>query len=685
MSEATSKTSVLFPYPCPMGVLGVAVLLWSWYCGIWPIGVAMAILLELPRWLPFRFPLKENHFIRLANISTIILILCTTLFFVFSMQQSIFLLMQWMPLLLFLILLGQLYSSPGLLPLKAVVAVLRKPGRAQGFPQYLDLRLPYLLLVLVAGSMAAPREISFYMVSMALLFWGLWCVRPKTQSALLWLAVGMMAAAMGFFMQLGIQQLQGIVQDAGMEWFQDWSHQNPTRKSTAIGQLGRLKLSNRILMRVKSSEPGSRLLKQASYNRYYGGSWYAADTEFEQLYPVAKDRWLLTNTPPYESDKFPSVPWLQISAYLNKGEGFLALPSGSRLLQNRRTGEIWKNRFGTVQIKNAPGLLDFTVYYDDRFTTAEKTMRLDLELPRAYNQVTKAVVQELGLDRLAPQQALLKLKEYFASHFTYSLVQSEMDTIFQPIHHFLRQSRSGHCEYFATAGALILRAAGLPSRYASGYLMTEYQSSSETYLIRSRHAHAWTQVYVGNRWVDVDFTPSTWAAMEDEAAPWWESVYDVMSYGVFAVAHWWWAKPRSLWDYGLYLLLLLFAYLGVKKLRQLGLRRLLSWKPKLVRLSPHEAASHSASPFQTIITCLEIELAPRRGGETTRNWLQRICRDTNIHPKAPVLSAELVDTLMDLLQQHYQYRFHSGIHKGSEELQRGVTDWLRRYHARSTD
>ena len=78
----------------------------------------------------------------------------------------------------------------------------------------------------------------------------------------------------------------------------------------------------------------------------------------------------------------------------------------------------------------------------------------------------------------------------------------------QPVSTFLFESKSGHCEYFASSMALLLRAAGIPTRLINGYLMGEYNPVGQDYIIRESDAHSWIEVYVpGQGWIEFDPTP----------------------------------------------------------------------------------------------------------------------------------------------------------------------------------
>lgn len=105
------------------------------------------------------------------------------------------------------------------------------------------------------------------------------------------------------------------------------------------------------------------------------------------------------------------------------------------------------------------------------------------------------------------RQRLLKLRDHLRSSLAYSLETSNLDSL-DPIENFLFAEQRGHCEYFATAAALLARALGIPSRMAYGWTTGTYYESSNMFVFRAREAHAWTEVCLdGYGWVVLDATP----------------------------------------------------------------------------------------------------------------------------------------------------------------------------------
>ncbi len=77
------------------------------------------------------------------------------------------------------------------------------------------------------------------------------------------------------------------------------------------------------------------------------------------------------------------------------------------------------------------------------------------------------------------------------------------------VDYFLFDLRRGYCDYYATAMAILARAAGLPARVAVGYASGQFDVVTHTYTVTEADAHSWTQVYFPNYgWVDFEPTSS---------------------------------------------------------------------------------------------------------------------------------------------------------------------------------
>lgn len=115
------------------------------------------------------------------------------------------------------------------------------------------------------------------------------------------------------------------------------------------------------------------------------------------------------------------------------------------------------------------------------------------------------------------------LMEYLGE-FEYSLDQPQSERVAagaDPLEGFLFETHAGHCEYFATALALLLREVDVPTRIVNGYYGGHYNSMGEYYAVRQADAHSWVEVHFGPLgWVTVDPTPAAGLVAGDGAPLW---------------------------------------------------------------------------------------------------------------------------------------------------------------------
>jgi len=78
-----------------------------------------------------------------------------------------------------------------------------------------------------------------------------------------------------------------------------------------------------------------------------------------------------------------------------------------------------------------------------------------------------------------------------------------------PLEDFLFHQSAGHCEYFASAAAMLLRLGGVPTRYVNGFLGGEWNGLRQSVTVRDNRAHSWVEAYLGSPgWVRVEATPA---------------------------------------------------------------------------------------------------------------------------------------------------------------------------------
>jgi transglutaminase-like putative cysteine protease len=123
----------------------------------------------------------------------------------------------------------------------------------------------------------------------------------------------------------------------------------------------------------------------------------------------------------------------------------------------------------------------------------------DPRIPLLAKSLTASATTDLGRAR-ALEQGLLRDYGY-----TLELPQRQQK---DPLADFLFTRRKGHCEYFASAMAVMLRTLKIPSRLATGFQNGVYNPISDLWLVRASDAHSWVEAWIpGHGWTTFDPTP----------------------------------------------------------------------------------------------------------------------------------------------------------------------------------
>lgn len=99
--------------------------------------------------------------------------------------------------------------------------------------------------------------------------------------------------------------------------------------------------------------------------------------------------------------------------------------------------------------------------------------------------------------------------DWLRSTHGYTTNLQRNERIADPLEDFIFTQTAGHCEYFASAAAVMLRLVGVPTRYVNGFLGGEWNEFGEHITVRDNRAHSWVEAYLGALgWVRVDATPA---------------------------------------------------------------------------------------------------------------------------------------------------------------------------------
>lgn len=566
--------------------------------------------------------------------------------------------LRWVPIIFYPFLAAQVFSTRDKIPLATISLIMRRrrnQARLLGQPVTAEpgfhAGYPYFAACLLAASVHSAEGNSFFWGLCVLLAWALWAQRSRRFAVAVWATALLAAIALGFAGQRSVGQLQRYLEHINPQWFARFMRRgfgfDPMQSRTALGSVGELKTSGAIIIRLepKDGSPAPTYLRQASYRSYRTPIWFAGGS--------LDDFTFIPESPP-NSLIWPLVPdktntaAVSIASYLDGRRGLLPLPMGSGRLEQLNVIELKKNLTGAV-LASGPGLAIFDALYGPGATIdSPPEPDLDLNIPDREIPALDTVIEEMNLREQSPAQVLQTLSGFFADKFTYSTWQGAVrsqDSNVTPLSRFLTQTRSGHCEYFATATVLLLRRLEIPARYAVGFAV--HESSGDNYVVRLRDAHAWTLVWDEDRqtWHEFDTTPASWIEEESKNPSPWRWLSDAWSRVKFEIAKFRWGQSRMrqylVWVLVPVLVLLLYQII-VRSSRR---RR---------REKPRETDADFIWPgLDSEFYVLEKRLAargvPRAVGEPLSAWLERLA-------DAPGM-VDLRASLRELLRLHYRYRF----------------------------
>lgn len=656
----------------PPLLLGAALIFWGWQTDLIIIAVIMALILEGSRIIKFRFAFSQEDVNRFSDLSSISFAgMLIYLFATSRSAQSVITLIMWMPIALLPLFISQVYSTKEKIDISALFLVLRSKSRGiKTRPVELNISYLYFALCILSASAANSRTIAFYGGLLILAAWSMWSLRSRRFSSILWIALLLLSGVVGYAGQFGLHRLQLSLEELALTSFADLFPKdlNPYKARTAIGELGRLKLSDSILFRVKSENyhGNSILLREASYKAYRNSMWFATRTKFEELKPEGDaSTWRVKKNTDYEDQT------LTISQPLKRGSGMLKLPLTVFGIEDLPVLKLTKNQYGAFKVEDGPGLVNYRVKFGAGVTPDSPPDEADLYIPPAEMGAILKIVQELDLKSASPDEALQLLQNYLQEEYMYSLDLAGKKSGVTPLENFLLNSRKGHCEFFATATVLILRAMGIPARYAVGYSVHEFSDLEDFFVVRSRHAHAWAMVYIDGAWKNFDTTPISWVTAEEETASMFEPFTDFLSYTFYKFSRWRWSeREEGLLKYLKWLLIpLVFFILH----RFYSRKRISKESEEKEGKEIEDIKKGTDSAFYLIEEKLVQAGYNRRTSETFTDWLNRIEK----------MNPQMVSyrNLKSLLDTHYRYRFDpKGITKNEKgKFKSDVQLWLEQY------
>jgi len=279
-----------------------------------------------------------------------------------------------------------------------------------------------------------------------------------------------------------------------------------------LGEIGEIKTTSRPVMHVHFSDvhaPANLKWRGATLSDFNGRAWFEPSSDPRWISPVAKGVFQLADD--QQRRRLGRSVNYRIS--FNSIDSDVLFFAGKPEIVYLKQLTIMARGDGSYRLGHPPadgffydvyGWLGDTGAGEDFLPMRAKRQYLSLpRLDPRTPELARRIVR--GLDTDADRAAALA--RYLRGNYGYTL-QLPSREVADPLANFLFTRKKGHCEYFASAMAVMLRTLGIPSRLVTGFQSGIFNPLTELYLIRASDAHSWVEAWLpGRGWVTFDPTP----------------------------------------------------------------------------------------------------------------------------------------------------------------------------------
>jgi transglutaminase-like putative cysteine protease len=289
-------------------------------------------------------------------------------------------------------------------------------------------------------------------------------------------------------------------------------------ESVTLGEIGDLNRDNAVVMhvRIEDAQPGGALRwRGVALDEFTGRAWRKSsearrtlekknDKGFFQVGTTEALHQRTTQTIFLESIESPVLFAASRPIAIQGDFPALRVDAEGSVQARRREYErvIYKALSDTTQTDVAVLRSDMDPYPDAFERYKQLPNALD---PRIEALANAIVVNAHARNRYDEAKAI---ESQLQADYGYSLQMRAGGP--DPLADFLFNVKAGHCEYFSTAMAVMLRTRGIAARVVNGFLPGEYNEAAGAYTVRQSDAHSWVEVYFPESqvWVTFDPTPA---------------------------------------------------------------------------------------------------------------------------------------------------------------------------------
>jgi protein-glutamine gamma-glutamyltransferase len=294
-----------------------------------------------------------------------------------------------------------------------------------------------------------------------------------------------------------------------------------------LGQIGEIQQSNSLVMHIQidGDRSGTYDLKWrgVTLNLFDGKTWF--NPHAQHVAPnLGGGRFLLSRAGAQGGKPAGPVQFIHYQVLMEPllSNVFFLAPTPNLLQGNYRlvsvdNGDAVFNLDPEHPINRYEATSDIAQPGRSQLRTAADTYPPDillnyLQLPRMDARIAP-LARQISASSDNNYDKAVAIETYLRTKFGYTL-QLPRSVPLDPVANFLFERKQGHCEYFASSMAVMLRALGIPSRVVNGFRTGEFNDLTSQYLVRASSAHSWVEAYFpGYGWISFDPTPAAPATM----------------------------------------------------------------------------------------------------------------------------------------------------------------------------
>ena len=302
-------------------------------------------------------------------------------------------------------------------------------------------------------------------------------------------------------------------------------------ETVTLGDIGRLQKSNRVVMRVRiEDEPAERhhylRWRGVALDRYTGRGWQRSSNAAQYVQPNGERNFFQLNTTEdlrrITKQTFfvepIDTPVLFAASRVIALQGplpYVRLDTEDSIQTRQHSQERISYKAYSDTTEPEPRVLSADSQAYSRASARYLKYPDELD-PRIAQLAREIVVRANARNRYDQARAI---EEYLQSEENYRYTLDLKAGGPDPLADFLFNVREGHCEYFSTAMAVMLRTLGVATRVVNGFQMGEYNGAAGVYTVTQKNAHSWVEVYFPetDSWVTFDPTPAAGRATQESA------------------------------------------------------------------------------------------------------------------------------------------------------------------------